>query len=472
MPSQNNKALLHRKEWQMMTPMPAASAAGSFRVADPSAQLNTAMTVISATVQYLYHADEDAHVQIPSGALAGTFGAGACGAMFRWSNTLTANGGSTTTATTTAAINGLCVGKTVRFLTGANAGTETTITGALIVPGGTSTIQFAALGSAVANTDTFVVETGTFVLMNAGTIAAGIFKSYDALTGIWTSLATTNLPATWGTDGRLVGTPSNDAFATGTSTGTNTTTSLNNTAKAWTVNQWTNYQVRITAGTGKGQIRTIASNTATALTVSAVWTVTPDATSIYAIEGNDDYLYLLGNNAVTMYRYSRSANTWTVMAPTTARAAAGAAGMSANWIGKTGDANWANESAILDGRYIYSFRGGVSATLDRFDIAGGTAGAGAWANIVYANAAEVFGAGSSFFDAGRYIYIRKDATHRFFKFSVRGNYLEPLSTNLYADGAAVIGSKIFVKNYDAAGVIKWLYSMRNSGTEVHRLMLF
>ncbi len=34
----------------------------------------------------------------------------------------------------------------------------------------------------------------------------------------------------------------------------------------WTVNQWSNSQVRITAGTGAGQVRTIASNTATAQT--------------------------------------------------------------------------------------------------------------------------------------------------------------------------------------------------------------
>ncbi len=36
-----------------------------------------------------------------------------------------------------------------------------------------------------------------------------------------------------------------------------------------------------------------------------------------------------------MYRYSISANTWSTMAPTTARAAAPGIGMSANWIGKS-----------------------------------------------------------------------------------------------------------------------------------------
>ena len=69
-----------------------------------------------------------------------------------------------------------------------------------------------------------------------------------------------------------------------------------------------------------------------------------------------------------MYKYNRTGNTWAVMAPTVARGGAPVAGMSANWAGKTGDANWANVSDIKDGRYIYSFRGG-GALLDRFDIA-------------------------------------------------------------------------------------------------------
>ena len=92
------------------------------------------------------------------------------------------------------------------------------------------------------------------------------------------------------------------------------------------------------------------------MTTSAAWTTAPDATSVYDITGNDDFMYFLGNNAVTMYRYSISGNTWTTMAPTTARGGAAAAGMSANWVAITGDTNWANESDIRNGRYIYSFR--------------------------------------------------------------------------------------------------------------------
>lgn len=131
------------------------------------------------------------------------------------------------------------------------------------------------------------------------------------------------LPASWGTEGRLVGTPSyTQSFATGI-TSSATTTTLTCTGKTWSVNQWCNYQVRITGGTGVGQApRNIASNTATQLTVSTAWTITPDTSSTFAIEGNDDNLYLLGNNAVTTYKYNRTANTWATMAPTTARASA------------------------------------------------------------------------------------------------------------------------------------------------------
>jgi hypothetical protein len=301
--------------------------------------------------------------------------------------------------------------------------------------------------------------------MNAGTTAAGIFKVFDIATIAWqASLGTTNLPATWGTDGKLVLAYNfGEQFATGTATAGAAST-LTNGAKAWATNQWANYQVRITAGTGKGQIRQIASNTGTVLTVAAAWTTTPDATSQYAIEASEDYLYLLGNNAVTMYRYSISANTWTVLAPGAARAGAPVAGMSANAFGVTGYSTWADENAILNGRYIYSLRGG-SGTIDRYDIPANT-----WAAVVTINA-ETFGAGSSAVNMGEFLYIRKDATHRYFKYSVADNCIRPFATNLYPDGTAIVGSKLWVKNL-ANSDIKFLYSLQNTGTVLHRVMIY
>ena len=470
--TQRNTPLLHRKEWQMMTPAPAASAAGAFVIAPNSGNFNNSLYFLSNTAHYIYNHDEDAFMQIPSGAFAGAFGAGACGTYHPWSINYTATGGSTTTVTVAAAsfnITGRAVGQTIEFISaGTASGFRTTITSILNNAGaGTITLGLAsAAPTAILNTHTFRISTGKFYALSAGTLAAGSFKVFDVATMAWqANLSITNLPATWGTDGEMCSAYTfGETFATGTATAGAAST-LTNGAKAWATNQWANYQVRITAGTGIGQVRTIASNTGTVLTVSANWTTNPDATSQYVIEANEDYLYVLGNNAVTMYRYSISANTWTVLSPGVARAAAPGAGMGAVPIGITGDTGWANENAILNGRYIYSLRAGGSSAIDRYDIA-----ANSWAAVALVNA-ETFTTGSAIFNSGEYIYMRKDATNRFFKYSVVDNAQRPLTTNQYPDGTAIVGSKLWVKNLQGSS-IQWLYSLQNTGVALHRMMLY
>ena len=140
--------------------------------------------------------------------------------------------------------------------------------------------------------------------------------------------------------------------------------------------------------------------------------------------------------------------------------------MTANAFGKTGDALWATENAILDGRYIYSLRGGGTGTLDRYDIAANT-----WETVTYINS-ETFTTGSSAFNMGEFLYIRKDATNRFFKYSVVDNAIRPFATNLYTDGTAVLGHKIWVKNLDSAGTVRWLYTLQNTGQVLHRIMIY
>lgn len=549
MPTNNNIPVLDRKEWQMMTPAPVTTAAAMFVIAPGSGNQDVAMYVASATVQYIYSHGDDGFTQTPSGALAGTFGAGACGAYSPWSITYTANGGTTTTATVAAAthnITGTAVGKTIEFISsGTNTGLRRTITNVDNQAGaGTITITFDyAVNTAVLNAHTFRIANGRFFAMSAGTTAAGSWKAFDKSTFAWqSSLSTTNLPASWGTDGKAVSTARHarvlgngtatsgstttivdsskswdvDEFAgmwvmtvDGTGEGqmvkitSNTSTTLTfsaittapdattvyqitdgkpgyaigvatsgsattivNSAKTWTVNQWTNYQVRIISGTGVGQIRNISSNTSTTLTIPSGATI--DSTSVYIIESSEDNIYLIGNNAVTMYRYSISANTWTVMSPTSARGAAPGLGMCADWVGITGNSTWANESVIQDGRYIYSMRGGAGALIDRFDIAGGTAGAGAWVAVTYIGT-ETFTTGSSAFQQGEYLYIRKDATNRFFKYSVVDNYMYPFSTNMYTDGVALLGQKIWVKSLDSTENVSWVYSLMNTGTALHRV---
>lgn len=463
-----NIPLIHRKEPQFMTPAPSNTAAGSFIITDIKEDDNIVMYVQSATVQYLYHNDEDAWIQITPGSLGGSFGAGTCGHKSRWGNTLTANGGSTTTANTATAVNGLGRGSVIRFLTGSNAGLDRTVTDMLITPGGTNTFYFDALPNAVANNDTFIVSTGRFYIFNAGTLSGTSFRNYDPLTGVWTSLSVTGLPASWGTDGKMVVTPSYDSFASGTASSA-TTNTLTNSAKTWTANQWANYQIRITAGTGIGQVRTIASNTGTQITVSTNWTVTPDATSQYVIEGNDDFLYLLGNNAVTMYRYSISGNSWTTLSPGVARSSAPGTGMSANWVASISSTGWDDESNIRNGRYIYSFRGAATGTLHRYDIALNT-----WLEIAYTNLTETLTTGSSYTKMDRYIYIRKENTGRMFKFSISGNYLEPVTTTLYPESTAVLGDKMWGVKYVENNEVKltWLYWLGNTNNILHRMLIY
>ncbi|MDA2916755.1 hypothetical protein MYX64_07965, partial [Nitrospinae bacterium AH_259_B05_G02_I21] len=60
-------------------------------------------------------------------------------------------------------------------------------------------------------------------------------------------------------------------------------TTLTDTTKSWSTDLWKNKIVKITGGTGSGQSRSIASNTATVLTVASAWATNPDATSTYKI---------------------------------------------------------------------------------------------------------------------------------------------------------------------------------------------
>lgn len=79
---------------------------------------------------------------------------------------------------------------------------------------------------------------------------------------------------------RLNYNPSVDA---GTSSGSNSQVNINDIAKAWTTNGFVNGAVKITGGTGSGQVRVIGSNTATTITTKEPWGVIPDATSTYEV---------------------------------------------------------------------------------------------------------------------------------------------------------------------------------------------
>lgn len=92
------------------------------------------------------------------------------------------------------------------------------------------------------------------------------------------------------------------SFDAGIATSGSSTT-ITDSSKSWATNRWTNYVVRIMAGTGAGQYKPIASNTATALTIVGSWATTPDSTSVFTIQGDPDKLYIQlgGVNALAIH---------------------------------------------------------------------------------------------------------------------------------------------------------------------------
>ncbi len=487
----NLKRLLHKKTPELCNSNPAGNtAAGTFIVSDKSDIVpgkKQTYFVGGASAIWNYYADEDAWIAIPPSGIAGTFAAGSCGDFRAISApggaiTLTATAGTTTTLTTNLTITRDIVGSQIRAVGGTGSGYIGTVASVTLGPNAIITVTPAS-SVAFSATTQFQFFSGSLWFFNAGTVAVG-FAVYDIATNTWTQRSVTGLPTAWGTEAQLVSTPSSSSnnglgFVNGTASAGATSTIT--TGFTFLLNQWTNYQIRIISGTGAGQIRTISSNTAGAnsvITVSSAWTTVPDATSVFRIEGNDDFFYLLGNNAVTMYRYSISGNTWTTLSPTAARAGALAAGGTADWIDAVADSSWTSGAypnhytttlICQNGRYIYSFRGGGTSTLDVYDIAANT-----WiSNILYGNQNETFTTGSCAVDGNGMIYIMKEATGRIYKFDVALNELQPFTTSPVPQGAAVVGDKMFLQRYiDGATTITYLYMLAQNSNVLTRYIVF
>lgn len=549
----NLRKKIHRKIWEaVFTPLPVATGAGMCLVKDTLnlGDGNQAYYITSALVIYQLAAGEEGFGQIPSSASAGTFGAGAAGTIHPMGPTGTATGGSTTTLITASTLVRDLRGYRIRVTGGANAGQERIIASNTLGANSVVTVQ-DAFPAACDATSVFVILSNRLWFYVPG--ATSGFNYYDFATNAWTSRSVASGPAITSNEGALLATPSIDVLTdTGTATGSQSSTTLQDTSRAWTVNEWayvlvkivsgtgsgqyrvvasntantltvntawsttpdatsvyevsgvcaglasagaastitqmagapawavnmwTTYQVRILSGTGAGQVRTIASNTSTVLTTSTAWTTNPDTTSYFIIEPNDDALYFLGGAAVTLFKYSISGNTWSTLTPGTARAAAPAGGMLANYISNCRDLSWraqtgpANSTTLRqNGRYIYSFRGNAGGVLDVYDIVGNT-----WINALAFGGAmtETFTSGTTAADMDGYIYIQKDVTGRFFRFDCYKNELLPISTYTLTQGAATNGARMYVDKYfdpTNGKYIRLIYWAANTSTALSRLL--
>jgi hypothetical protein len=476
MPTTNgNRKILDVKRWEFMTPAPTATVAGAF-IASSKHVKQQELYVTTTTTAWIYNPAEDGWVQTPSPALTPTIGAGSSGTAGAFgtgtatSNILTATGGSTSAINTNQTITRDLRGFSIHILSGPNAGLTLPIVSNSI--GANAVITVATQASSFTSANTYRLVTPTWYVLANGNMASGSFKKYDYATNTWTTLSQTGIPSPIGTDGKLVSTPSwsntgYTAFATGTATAGGAST-LTNSTKNWTTNQWANYQIRIVSGTGAGQIRTIASNTGQVITVGTAWATQPSTDSVYSIEGNDDFIYYIGNNAVTMYRYSIASNTWTTLSPAVARTGAPSTGMSGLWVNDATETDWTSENSIINGRRIYSFRGGAGALLDYYDIPSNS-----WVAVPYAPATETFTTGTKWTHIGNFIYCQKDATGRWFRYDVTKNDQDGWSTFLYPNSTALVGDTAFdVTYYDGATEISYVYMVLNTSTILLRQMIF
>jgi hypothetical protein len=60
-------------------------------------------------------------------------------------------------------------------------------------------------------------------------------------------------------------------------------TSVTQTGAGWTINDYANQYIWVYSGTGVGQLRTIVSNTASAITVDRAWTTNPSTDSLFKV---------------------------------------------------------------------------------------------------------------------------------------------------------------------------------------------
>lgn len=510
------KDIIDRPKWRMEAPALAASGAGMALAWD---NRNTDISgnpylylLRSASALDFYDPTTGEWGALATPGLAGTFGAGAT-AVFHPSQgprgTLAAGGTTTSVVLSTAlpaavGVNQLAnrgdgtgfrililnkvTGKSeYRTIVGNTAGTTPTI----YID---STTPFTAAPNL---NDGYEIRAGRVFMLSAGTLAAGCWKYCDVATNSYSgNLATTNLPATIGTDSNAVALSEsyvsndrkpNEGFVSGGATYDASSISKNciqSTAAAATTitgsgmpatlqaNEYRNFQVRVVEDTvtptAVGQRSRIASHTggATGVFTVATWTVTPSSSAKFVIENDDDKILLRSSATTSVYTYNITANTWDTTTFTAAGAACGAGVVVEQGFGPVRDVTGNHRHS-----FIYNFRGGASASIDVLDIAGGANGA--WsADIAYANKSQTFTTGTCGAYAaatfnGRFIHLCINGTQRMARFDVLNRRLDAGAYMRFPQGTALVGQKMAVATFiDGSTKLDFIYHLTNSQTQM------
>jgi hypothetical protein len=502
----NFKKVIDRLMWVQVPPAPAAHAAGVCLASDVRNDVSRnpfVYQLASATALNRFNIITKGWGTVVSPALAGTFGIGAASAFVPSVGLVgTIAAGSTTTTVnlstalpTAVGVNMLAnrggsgeygyklriidtvAGKTAeRFIEGNTGGTNPTIT------------VVSSFGFTPATGARYEILAGRLFMLNAGALAANIWRSFEVASNTLSSgLLTTGLPATIATDsdilvldeqhvpytnlpgeGMVKGAYTYDtgldarkalvATAAGASSLTGQAT-LGDAVVA--ANEYRNFHIRIvedtTTPTAVGQRNSIASHTAgpsPVYTLGTAWTVQPSASAKYVIE-LPNLMLLRSSATTTVYTYnytdytinngtnSITAGAWSTTYFGVAPAVNAVGGMWAPSWGVVPDVKRNGRQS-----FCHFFRG-ASTTIDTLDIAGGTTGA--WAtNIVYDGAVTLTtgtcGCYSPFDNEGRMFYMNvyaASAVNQIYRFDVLNRVLSPyVPTDFLQSGVAAGGKRM------------------------------
>jgi hypothetical protein len=495
----NFRRIINVPQWRPSAPAIGASAAGTSMACDlRNDTTNTPYNYFlrAATVLERHDPTTDEWMALSSPGLAGTFGAGAA-CVFHPSQgprgTLAAGATTTSVVLSTAlpaavGVNQLAnrgdgVGFRIRVI-GNAAGSSGKIEERTIIANSGGTTPTLILDSPLSFTpltgDGYEFMAGRIFMLSAGTLAAGVWKHYDIVTNSYSgNLATTNLPATIGTDSSMVAlselhvpndkTPGEGYFGQITASASSSTTITGSGLPAdLRASEYAGFQIRIiqdtTTPTAVGQRRRVTSHTAGASGVFTVpsFTVTPSATAKFVIENDDDKIILKSSASTSTFTYNITANTWDTSTFGVNGGAVGAGVMLIHAFGTTRDTSGNHRHSFL-----YCVRGGNLATIDVLDMATNT-----WANdIVYG------GKGGTLFNTGtcgvynpvtlggRFHHVNLNGGQRNMRFDVRNRRLDVESYMRYPQGTAVAGDRNSIAFFfDGTTKQAWLYQISSSST--------
>lgn len=500
------KKVIDRLMWVQVAPAPNAHAAAVSITSDLRSDVSRnpfVYQLASATVLNRFNIITKGWNFVQSPALAGTFGAGAAIAFAPSFGAVgvIASGATTTSVTLSTAlpsavgVNMLAnrggsgdygfklriidttAGKTEeRFIVANSGGTTPSIT--------------------VDNAFTFTPATGAryeiiagrVFMLNAGTTASNIWRSFEVATNtLSTGLSTTNLPATIATDsdilvldeqytpydsnpgeGMIKGAYTYDTnlvsrkalVATGSAAGTLTGQASSGDASV-VANEYRNFQIRIVEDTttpgSVGQRRIIASHTAgpsAVYTLGSNWTTTPSSSAKFVIELPN--LILVRTSATTsvyVYNYAdatinNGTNSITSGSWSTSYFAVAPAN---NALGGRWAPSWSIRPDIAKNArhsFCYFFRGGAT-TLDVLDIAGSITGS--WSSAIVYDGGVTLTTGTSgtpapFDNEGRMFYMNiyaASAINQIYRFDVQNRVLSPYTpTDWVQAGTAATGNRM------------------------------